>query len=170
MPRITADEVIGLLGLRPLPEEGGYFVQTHRAADVAVEALPAGSTGARPGKTAIYYLVTPLEFSALHRLPGDEMFHYYLGDPVDQVRLWPEGGGEVVRIGADLRAGQRPQVLVPGGVWQGARLVVGGPHGFALLGTTMAPGFDFADYEGGERARLVAAYPAFRGWIEALTR
>ncbi len=105
----------------------------------------------------------------MHRLPTDELFHFYLGDPVEHLHLFPNGTGRVVRIGPDLLAGERPQVLAPRGVWQGARLAPGGSHGYALLGTTVAPGFDFADYEGGRREELIASYPAFRELIEALT-
>ncbi len=164
----SANDVIALLGLRPLPREGGYFIETFRG-----EAVAAGVSDANEGrsvKTAIYYLMTPHAFSALHRLPSPELFHFYLGDPVEQLLLFPDGTGRLVRLADDLLAGERPQSLVPGGVWQGARLAAGGDHGFALLGTTMAPGFDFADYEGGRREELTRAYPAFRALIEALTR
>lgn len=164
-PIMSADEIIHLLDLRPLADEGGHFRQTYRAES------PAGDpSGSHPLATAIYYLVTPRGFSAMHRLPGDEIFHFYLGDAIDQLHLFADGTGRVVRIGTDLTAGERPQMLVPGGVWQGSRLVPGGRHGFALLGTTMTPGFEFADYEGGERSALAAAYPAFRAMIAELTR
>jgi len=165
----TADDVIALLGLEPLPEEGGYYAETHRADLLPPAALPAAYPAPRPRQTAIYYLLTPDEISAMHRLPGDEIFHFYLGDPVEQLQLFPDGSGRLVQIGVDLLAGQRPQVLVPRGAWQGARLLPGS-HGFALLGTTMAPGFDFADFEAGDRAVLTAAYPAFASIISSLTR
>lgn len=168
--RPTAAEVIRLLDLRPLPEEGGFYAETHRSAPLPPAALPPHYPGPRPQTTAIYYLVTPSAFSALHRLPGDELFHFYLGDPVEQLQLFPDGSGRTITISPDLRAGHRPQILVPGGTWQGARLLPGGPHGFALLGTTMSPGFDFSDYRAGHRQELSAAYPAFRPLIEALTR
>src|SRR5207245_2095434 len=108
--------------------------------------LPAASLPARYGTdrwagTAIYYLLTPDTFSALHRLPTDEVYHFYLGDPVEMLQLWPDGSGRVGTLGQDVRAGQLLQVIVPRGVWQGSRLRPGGA--FALLGTTMAPGFDF---------------------------
>ena len=166
---LTAERIKELLDLRPLPEEGGYYAESYRADPLPPAALPDRYDGPRPVKTAIYYLLTPDTFSALHRLPTDEIFHFYLGDPVEQLQLLPDRGGRVVRIGPDLLAGERPQVLVPRGVWQGARLVPGGVHGYALLGTTMAPGFDFGDYEGGRREELIVAYPAFREWIEELT-
>lgn len=167
---LSAEAVIRLLDLRPLPHEGGYFAETYRAGSIPPAALPPAYPGPRPRATAIYYLVTPDSFSALHRLPGDEIFHFYLGDPVEQLQLSADGSGRVLLLGPDLRAGQRPQLLVPGGTWQGARLRPGGHHGFALLGTTMSPGFEFADYEAGDREALTKTYPAFRPQIEALTR
>lgn len=168
MPPI-ADQIIAVLDLKPLPQEGGYYRETYRAG----ELLPAGALPRFHGRdkvlgTAIYYLLTPDTFSALHRLPTDEIYHFYFGDCVDLLQLEPDGSGRVVRLGPDVLAGQTPQLVVPRGVWQGSRLVEGGA--FALLGTTMAPGFDFTDYEAGDRARLTAQYPAFAAWIAALTR
>jgi predicted cupin superfamily sugar epimerase len=157
----TARDIIDLLGLRPLPLEGGYYRETYRSA----ESFPRGGTVKSAG-TAIYYLLTPDTFSALHRLPTDEVFHFYLGDPVEMLQLPPGGPGNVITLGPDLIAGQRPQVVVPRGVWQGSRLRDGGR--FALLGTTMAPGFDFADYEAGDPAALAAAYPAVADFIRRL--
>ncbi len=166
---LTANRIKELLDLRPLPEEGGYYAESYRTDPLPAAALPDRYAGPRPFKTAIYYLLAPDTFSAMHRLPTDELFHFYLGDSVEQLHLYPNGTGRVVRIGPDLLAGERPQVLAPRGVWQGARLAPGGSHGYSLLGTTMAPGFDVADYEGGRREDLIASYPAFRELIEALT-
>jgi predicted cupin superfamily sugar epimerase len=164
----TVDELIALLHLQPLLPEGGFFRETYRSTD----RLPA-ATLPRFGlekavHTAIYYLLTPQTFSALHRLPTDEVFHFYLGDPVLQLHLMPDGGGHIVTLGTDLAAGQRPQVVVPRGVWQGSCLAPGGT--LALMGTTMAPGFDFSDYEACERERLLAEYPVHADWIRRLTR
>ena len=157
---MTAEDVIAALGLEPHPLEGGFFRETYRT--------PQKIFGQeRSLATAIYYLLTEQTCSRMHRLPGDELFHFYLGDPVEQLHLRPDGSGEVVTLGADLSAGQRPQVLVPGGVWQGAALAAGGR--FALLGTTMAPGFAYPDYQTGDRAGLTAQYPAFAAAIERLT-
>jgi predicted cupin superfamily sugar epimerase len=103
----------------------------------------------------------------MHRLGSDEVFHFYAGDPVDQIRLHPDGGFERVRIGPDLMSGQVPQTVVPRGVWQGAWLVNGGA--WALLGCTVAPGFDFADYEHGDRAALTAGWPEAADLIAGLT-
>ncbi|MCB9665012.1 MAG: cupin domain-containing protein [Alphaproteobacteria bacterium] len=144
---MDADEIVRLLDLQPHPEEGGWFVETYRSA----EAL-----GERSLSTAIYYLLSGTSISAMHRLPGDEIFHHYLGDPVEVLLLHPDGRHELVVLGPDLRAGHRPQLVVPGGVWQGAVLL----HGrAALLGTTMAPGFAYADYAHGDIDALAAAWP-----------
>ena len=158
-----------LLGLEPLDREGGWFAETYRAR----ETLPAGALGAgwpeaRPLATAIYYLLAPGTFSALHRLRSDELFHFYLGDPVEMLQLLPDGTGRVAVLGTDLASGMRPQLVVPRGVWQGARLHADGC--FALLGSTVSPGFDAADFELGCRDALLATHPAFRERIVALTR
>jgi predicted cupin superfamily sugar epimerase len=166
---VTAAQVISALRLQPHPREGGYFVETYRSQEeLPSGALPTRYPGPRSVSTAIYYLLTPETFSEMHRLRSDEVFHFYLGSPVEMLHLWPDGSGQVVTLGTDLAADMRPQVVVPRGVWQGARLRPGGD--FALLGTTVAPGFDYADYEAGDRDVLVKAYPAFRESIEALTR
>ena len=168
---MTADDVIRVLALEPLPGEGGYFRQTWVSRDrLGAGALAPHYGREKPAGTAIYYLVTdaPDGFSALHRLPTDEVYHFYLGDPVEQLLLFPDGRTDLVVLGQDLRAGQRVQHVAPAGVWQGTRLVPGGR--WALLGTTMAPGFDASDYEAGSRDALIAAYPRERGRITALTR
>jgi predicted cupin superfamily sugar epimerase len=112
-------------------------------------------------------LLTGDTFSEMHRLPTEEVFHFYLGGPVRMLQLLPAGGGQEVVLGPDLTAGQRPQVVVPPGVWQGSRLEPGAE--FALLGATMAPGFDYADYEQGQRGRLIEQYPDFADLIRRLT-
>src|SRR4051794_40107934 len=156
---MTADDVIRLLQLRPHPVEGGFFRETYRsAATLPASALPAHRAD-RSVSTAIYYLLKPGHVSELHVLPGDEVFHFYLGGPVEMLRLRPDGAGEDVTLGSDLAAGEVPQLVVPGGVWQGTRLA--GASGFALLGCTVAPGFDYADYRSASRAELTAKWPAF---------
>jgi uncharacterized protein len=166
---MTADDVIRVLGLEPLPIEGGFFAETYRAAaTIPPGALPAGYGGARAHSTAIYYLVTPTSFSRLHRLRSDEIFHFYAGAPAEMLQLGPGAGARRVVLGADLAAGQRPQVVVPAGVWQGLRPADGGA--WSLLGTTVAPGFAYEDYEHGDRAALLAGWPSEREGIEAFAR
>lgn len=166
---IEPETVRSLLGLAPHPAEGGFFAETYRSQErVSRGTLPARYAGDRSFGTAIYYLLTPETFSEMHRLASDEIFHFYLGDPVEMLQLHPDGSGRVVRLGTDLAAGDRPQVVVPRGVWQGARLAPGGR--LALLGCTVAPGFDYADYESGRREELLESHPAFRDWILPLTK
>jgi predicted cupin superfamily sugar epimerase len=165
---LTAAELIALLELKPLPVEGGYFRETYRSADVLPAGLLPRYAADRSAGTAIYYLLTPETFSALHRLPADEVYHFYLGDPVRLVQLFPDGGGTEVVLGPDVRAGQRPQAAVPRGSWQGSFLEPGGAY--ALMGTTMAPGFDFRDYESGGREELLRNYPGHAGLVRRLTR
>jgi predicted cupin superfamily sugar epimerase len=144
------EQLIEQLGLEPHPE-GGFYAETYRAAS-----------------TAIYYLLTAGDVSAMHRIVSDEIFHFYAGDPVRLLRLYPDGSGDELTIGSRLDRGEQPQVLVPGRVWQGLRLVEGGR--FALLGCTVAPGFDFADFELGDPGVLTASYPTFETEIRALRR
>jgi|SRR5271165_1411883 len=166
---MTADDVKRLLQLVPLETEGGFFRETYRSRwMVARESLPEGIHGTRSIGTAIYYMVTPESFSVLHRLPGTEIFHFYLGDPVVMLRLNPDGRAETVTLGQDLEAGEQPQVVVRGAVWQGLRLAEGGK--WALLGTTMSPGFDYEDYERGVRDELAAQYPDVAEMIRRYTR
>lgn len=161
---MTADEVIRALGLVPHPEEGGFYRETWRS---PFGFGPAPGFASRSAGTAIYYLMTPRAISRMHRLPGDEVFHHYAGDPVEMLLLRPDGGGELVRLGCDLATGARPQVIVPGGWWQGSLVVPDGPSGWALLGTTMAPGFAFPDYAHGDVEDLAARYPDWAGPIRA---
>jgi uncharacterized protein len=167
---MTADEVKRLLGLMPHPREGGWYVRTYESAErVAAEAFADGQyAGPRWTGTAIYYLLEPGTFSEMHRLKSDEVFHFYAGDAVEMLQLMEGGRGCVVRIGNDLAAGERPQVVVPRGVWQGSRLVAGGK--WALLGCTVSPGFEFEDYEAGTRAELCAGWGEFAEMIGELTR
>jgi predicted cupin superfamily sugar epimerase len=166
---LTAEQVRELLKLRPLPVEGGYFTESYQSKHmVPGEALPPVFGGERLLTSAIYYMLTPDTFSAMHRLAGDEIFHFYLGDPVEMLLLKPDGSGQAVLLGQDISAGMRLQHTVAGGTWQGSRLTPGGR--FALLGTTMSPGFDPADYEVGKRQELSAAYPPYAPLIALLTR
>lgn len=149
---MDADHLRRLLGLEPLPVEGGWYAETYRSR----------------WSTAIYYLLAPGTFSAMHRLRSDEVYHFYLGDPVTLLLLGPGENANTATLGTDLDAGQRPQLVVPAGTWQGSLLVEGGR--LALLGTTMAPGFEPGGIEMGTRAALVEAYPRHRELVEKLTR
>lgn len=159
---MDARELIDLLGLEPHPKEGGFFRETWRSAGRSNPGPPFG--GERSHGTAIYYLLTPDTFSAMHRLPGDEVFHFYLGDPVEMLELHPDGTANTIVLGSDPRT-MRLQHVVIGGTWQGSRLV--GAGSWALMGCTVAPGFDYADYESGTRA-LLDEFPSARAAITTL--
>jgi uncharacterized protein len=164
----TAKQIQDFLKLQPLPVEGGFFVESHRSKYMlARPSLPACYAGERVLSTAIYYMLTPDTFSAMHRLKSDEVYHFYLGDPVEVLLLKPDGAAEAVLLGHDILAGMRVQHAVPGGTWQGSRLAPGGKY--ALMGTTMAPGFDLFDYEPGKRDALSAQYPNYAPLIAFLT-
>lgn len=166
---MTTDEIKQLLKLQPHPCEGGWFVQTWRAEEtIARNALPERYPAARAAGTCIYYLLEPGTFSEMHRLASDEIFHFYLGDPVEMLQLAPDGSARTVILGPDLAAGQHLQLVVPKHVWQGSRLAPGGK--LALLGCTVSPGFDYADYETGHAEPLTRAYPQYAELIRKLTR
>jgi len=157
----TAAEIIALLKLEPLPNEGGFFRRTY----TSTATLPGG----RPVGTAIYFLLTPEGFSALHRLLTDEVWHFHAGAPIEHLMLDPASGrGTRTIIGSDLPGGQQTQRTVPGGVWQGARLATGGA--WALVGCTMSPGWDEREFTLGERNVLITRFPEWAGDIRALTR
>lgn len=160
---MTAEEIKQLLKLEPHPREGGSFRQTYKSA-LTLDA----PQGRRSASTAIYYLLETGTFSEMHVLDSDEIFHFYLGDPVEMLQLWPSGESKVIRLGHDLANGEQVQVIVPGGVWQGTRLI--GDGKVALLGCTVTPGFEYADYRGGSYAELAAKWPEQAERIRGLTR
>ena len=163
IPLVTAREIKTLLNLQPHPIEGGSFRRTYTSS-TAIE-LPRGL---RPASTAIYYLLEPGTFSEMHVLDSDETFHFYLGDPVEMLQLHPDGRSALLTLGPDLRACQHVQLVVPAGVWQGTRLIGNGQ--VALLGCTVTPGFDYADYRNASYEELASKWPAEAARIKALTR
>ena len=160
---MTAEEIKKLLNLAPHPVEGGFFRRTYTSPG-SVD-LPRG---VRAHGTAIYYLLEAGTFSELHVLSSDEIFHFYLGDPVEMLQLHPSGTSSVLTLGPDLAAGHHVQTVVPAGVWQGTRLLGNGK--VALLGCNVTPGFDFADYRNATYAELAAKWPGQAERIRALTR
>jgi len=161
---MTADEVCRLLALVPLGEEGGRFRQTHKSA-LRVRTEQGLE---RSGGTAIYYLITPDDFSGLHRVRHDEVFHFYAGEPVELVQLGDAGEVQRTRLGSDLAAGFVPQAVVPAGQWQGLRLE--GSQGWALLGATVSPGYEAEDFELAHRVELLQEFPMHRETILCFTR
>jgi uncharacterized protein len=133
----SAEEVVRLLGLVPHPE-GGFYKETFR---------PSGPDGGRGASTAIYYLLRENEVSAWHRVrDADEVWHHYAGATLE-LTVAMEGRREVLRLGADLLAGERPQAVVPAGAWQTARIAGKTAGAWTLLGCTVAPAFEFASFE-----------------------
>jgi len=166
---MTADDVKQLLQLEPLRMEGGFYRETYRSRwMVSPDYLPEGMQGMHSIGTAIYFLITPESYSRLHRLPGTEIFHFYMGDPAVMLQLMPDGTHQTITLGTDLASGARPQVVVRGHVWMGCKLAPGGK--FALMGTTMTPGFAHSDYQGGVRDQLIEHYPAAADLIREYTR
>jgi uncharacterized protein len=160
-----AEELIASLGLQPHPERG-FYAETYRAGtSVAAGTHPAP----RAASTAIYFLVTREQPTTyLHRLLSDELFHLYEGGPLDVLLLREGGGGETARLGLDVAAGERPQLVIPAGTWFAVELAPAASH--CLFGCTVAPGFDFADFELAEGPELAARFPAHAARIGRMTR
>jgi predicted cupin superfamily sugar epimerase len=166
-----AQKIIAALKLVPLPREGGWFRQTWRDPETFRPGHAAGS--------AIYFLLTVDDFSALHRLRTTEVWHFYAGDPVLHWQLDPVAGTSIATmLGSEVLAGHVAQLIVHGNIWQGARIVAGGVRGpstslgagWALLGCTMAPAWEEREFELGERAALLREFPAAAAHIHGLTR
>ena len=148
----------------------------HTALDSGIHVGPASGRGIShvtpsfagdAACTAIFYLLRGSSFSHLHRLSGDELYHFYLGDPVELTELLPDGSVRTTTLGSGITHGECLQHLVPAGNWQGSRLKEGGS--WALLGTTMCPGYRQDMYEHGDRAKLLRQYPSERDSILRLT-
>jgi predicted cupin superfamily sugar epimerase len=169
--QLTAERIIALLDLKPHPT-CGFVAETYRAQErIPDEALPTAYAGSRSFASVLYFMVTVDAQIRPHRIRSDQMYHHYLGDPLEVLLLSPNGTGEITIIGPDLVAGMRPQVLIPGGTFHTSRLqTLRAPTGFALLGTTEWPGFESADLELADPRKLITAYPALRREIDAFTR
>ncbi|MEO6567826.1 MAG: cupin domain-containing protein [Opitutaceae bacterium] len=159
-----AQQVIVQLGLAPLPVEGGFF----RRLWTSTAKLPSG----REAASSIYFLLTADDFSALHRMMvSEEIWHFHAGDAVDHAQFDPQQARVfLTKLGGNVLAGEFPQLLVRSGVWQGARLAPGGRHGWALIGCTVSPAWDPADFELGDRTALSAAFPENAALVRELTR
>jgi uncharacterized protein len=165
---MTAAEVIERLGLQPHPE-GGFFRETYRAGEsIPADALPDRYGASRAFGTAIHFLLTAENFSAFHRVQSDEIFHFHLGDPAVLTEMDEAGRLTETVLGPGLAGGHVLQRVVRRGAWQALRVADGGA--WTLLGATVAPGFDFADFQMADPADLAARFPAHRRVIEALAR
>lgn len=161
-----AAELIFKLGLSPLPDEGGFFAATWTSACVGPDGRASGS--------AILFLITAQDFSALHRLRTDEIWHFYAGDPAKLALLDPASGkGRTVFLGPDVIGAHVPQAVAPAGVWQGATLSPppgSAGRGWALFGCTLSPAWDGREFELGRRDELLRAFPGNADLIRGLTR
>ncbi|HEX5070273.1 MAG TPA: cupin domain-containing protein [Vicinamibacterales bacterium] len=158
-------DLISQLGLIPHPERG-FYRETYRA-PAEVDSRRHG--GRRAASTAIYFLVTADEPATfLHRLLSDEVFHLYDGGPLEILRLSPDGTWDVAVLGMNLAAGERPQVIVPAGTWFGTVLGAGASH--CLMGCTVAPGFEFGDFELARGPELQQRYPEAADRIRRMSR
>jgi predicted cupin superfamily sugar epimerase len=164
---LNKDDIIKILNLSPLAVEGGYFRETYRSNEIIPkDALPARYGASRSFSTQIYYLLTPDTVSALHRLKSDETFHFYLGGSVTMLLLHENGSSEIITLSSKIEDGHKVQFTVPGGSWVGCFLNDGGE--FALMGTSVAPGFEYDDFELGNPDELIQKYPDRRELIKRL--
>jgi uncharacterized protein len=170
-PRPTAAELIKHFNMARIPQEGPWFTLTYSSSDTLPHAaLPQRYDGSRVAGSAIIAIITKAEFSAMHRLKTDEVWHFYGGDPLQLLVLHPNGSGEVVVLGPDVLAGQKLQYVVPRGSWQGSMPLGKGQDRYSTIGDTLAPSFDYSDFEMGYRTELQQAYPRYAGLIAQLTR
>jgi len=189
---MTRDAAYWIRHLELLPHpEGGYYRQTYRSGLLLPRpALPHGFSGDRAASTAIYFLLEEHNFSAFHRLRSDEMWHFYVGSPLVVNVIGADGSYSEIRLGSDPEAGEAFQATVKAGSWFGSRLAdcaeaqldlqlaqqnkfpesKASSKRFSLVGCTVAPGFDFEDFELAKRDELTRLYPQHRALIHSLTR
>jgi len=164
----TVEDIIRILKLEPHPE-GGFYKQTYRSSGtISQEGLEGKYSGSRNFSTCIYFLLTSGNFSAFHRIHQDEIWHFYEGSTIRLHTISPEGNHKCHLVGRNILAGERPQLIVPGEHWFAAEITEG--DAYALVGCTVAPGFDFEDFTLAKRDQLLAAYPAHVEVILRLTR
>jgi predicted cupin superfamily sugar epimerase len=161
------ETLVRQLHLLPHPE-GGFYVETYRSAEhIEAGALPGRFNGARNMATAIYFLLPPGVFSAFHRILSDETWHFYDGGPLNIYVIDPGGILQVIRLGCSLKDGETYQAVVPAGCWFASMPAA---ETYSLVGCTVAPGFDFADFELAKAADLVAVYPQHESLVRLLCR
>ena len=167
MNKLTAEDLIGRLELVKHPE-GGWYRETYRSGDVILRKdLPDRFSGNRSVSTAIYFLLQSGEVSLLHRIKSDEIWHFYVGEPLTVHVITPQGEYHPLNIGTDMATGATFQCVVPAGCWFGAEV---NGDGYSLVGCTVAPGFDFADFEMGSREELQKQFPEQSEIIQRLTK
>lgn len=163
----TIQSLIERLDLKPHPE-GGYYSETYRSAnEIPGESLDSAYSGNRNHSTCIYFLLVSGKFSAFHKINQDEIWHFYDGSPVELHTIDTEGNHQKHMIGRDFKKGETPQLVVSGGSWFASKVVDG--DSYSLVGCTVAPGFDFDDFQLAEREILIQQYPQHQDLIEAFT-
>jgi uncharacterized protein len=171
IPECVAQKLILHFKMQKIPAEGPWFALTYRSEDLLeAKSLSDRYRGNRVAGTAIYAVQTNEDFSAMHKLATDEIWHFYGGDPLEMLLLYPDGRGEIVIVGPDVFSGQHPQFVVPRDVWQGSLPIGAGLETYSFFGNTLAPGFEFQDFEMGYRDELQAKYPQFTDHIARRTR
>jgi predicted cupin superfamily sugar epimerase len=165
---MNVDLLVNKLKLEPHPE-GGYFKEVYRSSDIIThKALPEGFLGDRTIATAIYFLIEKNNFSALHKIKSDETWHFYYGDALEVIEIDENGVLKYTAIGNNLLAGETFQYTVKANTWFGSRVKSGGK--FSLVGCTVAPGFDFNDFELGKKEDLLKLFPQHQKVIVEMTR
>jgi predicted cupin superfamily sugar epimerase len=161
-------QLIKQYNLQPHPE-GGWYKQSYKSTEyISAAALPERFGGDRPFSTAIYFLLEKNNFSAFHRIKSDECWHFYNGDPLEIFVIQHTGKLVTVTLGNDSSKGQLFQYVVPGGCWFASRPAPGSDYCF--VGCTVAPGFDFADFELANAEQLINKYPQHSTRIRELCR
>ncbi len=171
-PPGEAGRLIAHFQMKRIPQEGAWFSVTYTSEDWLDGATLPPRYAGRPHAAggAIVVVVTSRDFSAMHRLKTDEVWHFYRGSPLELLLLYPDGRGRKVTLGTNVSGGELAQFTVPKGVWQGAAPITSTTRSFSFVGTQMSPGFDAGDFEIGYRDELVRRYPAFAESIGRLTR
>ena len=165
-----AQTIIDHFDMTKIPHEGPWFSPTIRSSDIVDGALASRYQGKRSLYSAILAVFTAIDFSAMHRLQTDEVWHFYGGCPMELLLLYPDGSGEIRCLGKNVATGESPQILVSAGTWMGGSPIGQEDLAYTFAGNTLAPGFEYDDYIPGFRETLVSAYPEFAETIVALTR
>lgn len=164
----AVQDIIAGYNMRPHPE-GGFYKETYRSPGIiAANALPQGFTGSRHFSTAIYFLLQQGDFSAFHRIKSDECWHFYSGGTLLIYVIDKHANLQLIKLGPNIQAGESFQYVVPAGCWFASAPAIN--TAYSLVGCTVSPGFDFADFELAERGVLTNQYPQHAGIITQLTR
>jgi len=168
MTSFSAQDMISYYGLLPHPE-GGFYKETYRSAEsINKSGLPERFGGDRNFSTAIYFLLEQGNFSAFHKIKSDECWHFYAGDTLEIYVIHPSGEMQLIKLGKNISNGETFQAVVPAGCWFAS--IPSNKTAYAFVGCTVAPGFDFADFELAKANELIEIYPQHAQVIRALTR